>query len=214
MSRSACFAALRLPQCDDVAIVFPIFLWEAAAAAHFERLLTGDFMIKFKAVLASISLLAGVVQFSPSAWATDYLYSYTGSYGEFTYVSQGGFVDSSMSKHPLEELQSHSFVPDLGIVSVIFDSLMDVGDNDQICQFLSIPCEHDICDISYFPIGALSAVGNYTGQDANNAPSTLSVSVFTPGAVPEVSTWAMMLLGFGGIGLAGYLRPRKSPTFG
>ena len=90
-----------------------------AAAAHFERLLTGDFMIKFKAVLASISLLAGVVQFSPSAWATDYLYSYTGSYGEFTYVSQGGFVDST--EHPLEDLQSHSFVPDLGIVSVVFE---------------------------------------------------------------------------------------------
>jgi hypothetical protein len=209
MSRSACFAALRLPQCYDVAIVFPICLWEAAAAAHFERLLTGVSMIKFKAVLASISLLAGVVQFSPSAWATDYLYSYTGSYGEFTYVSQGGFVDST--EHPLEDLQSHSFVPDLGIVSVVFEP--NGIDNDQIV-FLSIPCEQDTCDISYFSIGALSAVGNYTGQDENNAPSTLSVSVFTPGAVPEVSTWAMMLLGFGGIGLAGYLRPRKSPTFG
>ena len=166
-------------------------------------------MIKFKAVLASISLLAGVVQFSPSAWATDYLYSYTGSYGEFTYVSQGGFVDNT--EHPLEDLQSHSFVPDLGIVSVVFEP--DGIRFDEIV-FLSIPCEQDTCDISDFPIGALSAVGNYTGQDENNAPSTLSVSVFTPGAVPEVSTWAMMLLGFGGIGLAGYLRPRKSPTFG
>lgn len=210
MSRSVRFAAL--PQCGDVAIVLPIFLWEAAGAAHFERLLTGDFMIKFKAVLASISLLAGVVQFSPSAWATDYLYSYTGSYGEFTYVSQGGFVQLDVET-PLEELQSHSFVPDLGIVSVIFDSVVGAGGHDDL-QFLSLPCEPDVCDASNFPIGALSAVGNYTGLDANNAPSTLSVSVFTPGAVPEVSTWAMMLLGFGGIGLAGYLRPRKSPTFG
>ena len=115
------------------------------------------------------------------------------------------------TEHPLEDLQSHSFVPDLGIVSVVFEP--DGIRFDEIV-FLSIPCEQDTCDISDFPIGALSAVGNYTGQDENNAPSTLSVSVFTPGAVPEVSTWAMMLLGFGGIGLASYLRPRKSPTFG
>jgi hypothetical protein len=29
------------------------------------------------------------------------------------------------------------------------------------------------------------------------------------GAVPEPSTWAMMLLGFAGLGYAGYLRARK-----
>lgn len=30
-----------------------------------------------------------------------------------------------------------------------------------------------------------------------------------PGAVPESSTWAMMLLGFGGLGVAGYRSSRK-----
>jgi PEP-CTERM motif-containing protein len=165
-------------------------------------------MIKFKAVLASISLLAGVVQFSPSAWATDYLYSYSGSYGKFTYVSQGGFVQLDVET-PLEELQSHSFVPDLEIVSLIFDESLR---NDEI-QFLSLPCENDSCDLSEFAVGSFFAVGTHMGQDVTGVTSTLSVSVYTPGT-PEASTWAMMLLGFGGIGFASYLRPRKSPTFG
>ena len=90
-------------------------------AAHFERMLTGELMIKFKAVLASISLLAGVVQFSSSAWATDYLYSYTGSYGEFRYVSQGGFVSLDVDISAPWDLHTHSFVPDLEIVGVLFD---------------------------------------------------------------------------------------------
>jgi len=36
------------------------------------------------------------------------------------------------------------------------------------------------------------------------------IFTFTPGAVPEPSTWAMMLLGFGGIGIA-MRRRRRSP---
>jgi hypothetical protein len=31
--------------------------------------------------------------------------------------------------------------------------------------------------------------------------------------VPELSTWAMMLLGFGGLGFAGYRRARRRPTY-
>jgi hypothetical protein len=33
--------------------------------------------------------------------------------------------------------------------------------------------------------------------------------MFTIDAVPEPSTWAMMLLGFAGLGLAGYRASRK-----
>jgi hypothetical protein len=31
--------------------------------------------------------------------------------------------------------------------------------------------------------------------------------------VPELSTWAMMLLGFAGLGYAGFRQTRKSPRF-
>ena len=33
------------------------------------------------------------------------------------------------------------------------------------------------------------------------------------GAVPEPSTWAMMLVGFAGLGYAGFKQTRKSPRF-
>jgi hypothetical protein len=33
------------------------------------------------------------------------------------------------------------------------------------------------------------------------------------GAVPEPSTWAMMLIGFAGLGYAGFKQTRKSPRF-
>jgi hypothetical protein len=36
-------------------------------------------------------------------------------------------------------------------------------------------------------------------------PTTLTVSI-----IPEASTWAMMLIGFAGLGLAGYRRARRS----
>jgi PEP-CTERM motif len=39
----------------------------------------------------------------------------------------------------------------------------------------------------------------------SSGPETFEV-VLTPTAVPEPSTWAMMLLGFAGLGYAGYRR--------
>jgi PEP-CTERM motif len=42
----------------------------------------------------------------------------------------------------------------------------------------------------------------------NNAFITASVQT---AAIPEPSTWAMMLLGFAGLGYAGFRRTRKSP---
>ena len=44
--------------------------------------------------------------------------------------------------------------------------------------------------------------------EGNGSPSDLSFS--TIGGVPELSTWAMLLAGFGGLGLAGYRRGRKA----
>jgi hypothetical protein len=39
-----------------------------------------------------------------------------------------------------------------------------------------------------------------------------TITSITP-SVPEPSTWAMMLLGFAGLGYAGFKRARKSPRF-
>jgi hypothetical protein len=160
-------------------------------------------MVKFKAVLASISLLAGVVQFSPSAWATDYLYSYRGSLGEFTYISRGGFVSPDVDI--FDDLDYSRFVADLQIAGVIFD---ESAPNDEI-EFPSLQCRHRICFVSIFPVGSFFAVGKYIGRDYNGERSDLDVSKYIASGVPEASTWVMMLLGFGGIGFASY-RDRES----
>ena len=56
-----------------------------------------------------------------------------------------------------------------------------------------------------FAIGAGAFTIDYI--EANGSPSDLVFSV-----VPEPSTWAMMLLGFAGLGFAGYRRARLSPS--
>jgi PEP-CTERM motif len=45
---------------------------------------------------------------------------------------------------------------------------------------------------------------------ASMIPSKLfTVNIGVPSPVPEPSTWAMMLLGFAGLGYAGYLRSQR-----
>jgi hypothetical protein len=48
------------------------------------------------------------------------------------------------------------------------------------------------------------------GTLKDSSGATFSIPVLTPVAVPEASTWAMMLLGFAGLGFAGYRASRKS----
>jgi hypothetical protein len=87
-----------------------------------------------------------------------------------------------------------------------------------------------------------TSFGSYGGTDAfftnimsNNGPGTVNfiggiapgatgyfsleepVSISAPPTVtgtPEPATWAMMLLGFAGLGFAGYRASRKTPAFG
>ena len=50
--------------------------------------------------------------------------------------------------------------------------------------------------------------GNAYGELTSN-PSAFGVGHFTLTAVPEASTWALMLIGFAGIGVAGYRATQK-----
>jgi hypothetical protein len=52
--------------------------------------------------------------------------------------------------------------------------------------------------------------GNAYGEFAS--PGGFGVGTFTLTAVPEASTWAMMLIGFAGLGVAGYRASQKRVT--
>jgi PEP-CTERM motif len=46
------------------------------------------------------------------------------------------------------------------------------------------------------------------GTDGDGANGSISITLLTP-AVPEPSTWAMMLAGFAGLGFLAHMRRRK-----
>jgi hypothetical protein len=56
-------------------------------------------------------------------------------------------------------------------------------------------------------------VGSFSGLDFNNDLNLATVTFTVDSAVPELSTWAMMLTGFAGLGFVGYRSSsRKSAT--
>ena len=58
-----------------------------------------------------------------------------------------------------------------------------------------------------FDSGSLEVIGTSSGVFATERTLTVSNVESVPGAVPEPATWAMMLLGFGGMGVS--LRRRR-----
>jgi hypothetical protein len=55
---------------------------------------------------------------------------------------------------------------------------------------------------------------NYrAGQLSFIDDGTATVAAFAPSGIPEPSTWAMMLSGFFGLGLAGYRKSRRTISF-
>lgn len=60
-----------------------------------------------------------------------------------------------------------------------------------------------IINIFSFDGQSTSPTGNAYGESTSN-PSAFGVGTFTLTAVPEASTRALMLIGFAGLGIAGY----------
>ena len=63
---------------------------------------------------------------------------------------------------------------------------------------------------------AIFDLGAYSGQDVTfgyaltaDGAGGFGFDLAAGGAVPEASTWAMLLIGFGGLGVAGWRRGRR-----
>ena len=74
--------------------------------------------------------------------------------------------------------------------------------------------QYSVCNVAFYcadPNGQTPTANStyFTGTQANGPQALFAINGAT-GAVPEPSTWAMMLLGFGGLGAAA--RSRRKPT--
>jgi PEP-CTERM motif len=152
----------------------------------------GVFVISSKALLvASVTILAGVLPFSPLRANADVLYTYTGQYGDFTYLSPSFTDDEKIS---LGALQTSSLDSDIIFLSFFSNPTAST------VSFFTLPCINDACETVDFAPDAFLNVGSYTSIfGTGGGDSTLIVSEVSPG-VPEPSTWAMMGVGFAGLG--------------
>jgi hypothetical protein len=158
-----------------------------------------------KTICVSAVVLASLFGGQASAKLFDITYSGTGGSGEFQ-------IDATLVTPGIYDVKSISGYGDGAKITGLSNY---AGSDNQ----LSYPGE------PYVSLGGLSfatTVGSYnlyswdggyrqlsslidpTGYAVNGTPTALTV------AVPEVSTWAMMLAGFAGLGLVGHRRAGKT----
>jgi hypothetical protein len=94
---------------------------------------------------------------------------------------------------------------------IITDVLITNGTNSPIMFTLKDSAFSNITSVSdNFAGGAFSLVGDTFTFTTNSFPGPGTFTgVFNVGAVPEPSTWAMMILGFAGVGFMAYRRKNK-----
>jgi hypothetical protein len=137
--------------------------------------------------------------FSGTARA-DFLYSYT---GQGAYQGTTFTLDSGGSHITEVSFHGTTTASDLFVNGIDLGQLASFALNGTNLVLNSGCCgeEYDIFQSIPFDPGP----GTYT----TTWDSTFVISEFTP-AVPEPSTWAMMLLGFAGIGFMAYRRKSKT----
>jgi hypothetical protein len=104
-----------------------------------------------------------------------------------------------------------------GNVSVTHGQTFTVGHDDGLTLVIGALTVID----EPSPTSFVTTVETYTGPtgalpfqlvygECCGAPADLSISLPLNGATPEPSTWVMLMLGFGGLGFAGYWTSRKA----
>jgi hypothetical protein len=145
-------------------------------------------MLKIISVL-SIVILASSLGLSAPARA-EIVYTFTSSQGDFVYISPSYKSSGILG---LGELYSYSFPPAEDINAVAFSGVQGLYSEIDLafdnCLATDSCFTHDFGPNGFFVLGTY----HEPGTDA-----TLVVST----GIPEASTWAMMMLGFAGLGAA------------
>jgi hypothetical protein len=163
----------------------------------------------FAFIIMAVSTTANAaVKYEFTAFSTFPTGVYTSVSGSFTYIAPD-FVTSNTFIAPADLAScsaSDSVLNPLTCSSQGF--AFDVSPPQTTILF-GVSGPQDTSFDYYFDPTAFSTVGVHdtvffgTDQAAQLAVSEVS-------SVPEISTWAMMLLGFAGLGCAGYRRARRS----
>jgi PEP-CTERM motif len=163
---------------------------------------------KVARILYSLSLL-GVFAFvemgSQQAEAADYIYTFTSSYGTIQ-IESADIIPLSANLPPV------TFTQGSGTLSNTIDYQFSFVNGET-----TTGQDFSGYNFVFFPFPG--AVGEYATADYNGyvsfVPAAGGGAPDTQGTlriatVPEPSTWAMMLLGFAGLGYAGFRRARLS----
>jgi PEP-CTERM motif len=122
--------------------------------------------------------------------------------------------------------QSFTFSPDVavtkGVQYVAYLCVFDEEDANAVAEMPSFPEDNVVTGINYFVYnnydGATSGdpagnpAWNYSAFNHGTAQFSFTVSDSGSGTVPEPSTWAMLLLGFAGLGYAGHRKVRSAAS--
>jgi len=92
------------------------------------------------------------------------------------------------------------------LTQVLFDITGANGINDQLYLNSDCVCAYGTGHTNFLDIGSGDSLFVWNVGDLN-APDGLVIGTFS--AVPEASTWAMMLLGFASLGFAGYRKTKS-----
>jgi hypothetical protein len=97
-------------------------------------------------------------------------------------------------------------------VQTVFTSIFTVTFNDGASETLNIPINVN-GGASYFGFTDTSACSSATITNISDDAWAVDNVSYNFSAVPEASTWAMMLAGFAGLGFTGYRSSRKRVAF-
>jgi hypothetical protein len=186
--------------------------------------------MKMTKILGSLAALTAAALFVPTAGnAATYSFDFdntaigfeaTGLLTTDAPVGQTGNVLTMTGEVTGQGAGTISFVPSLGATivepSFTYDDILFAG-TDPLFDLSGLVFTTATYEFNVWGNGAgnysyydTTPIGTQNNLGAGNGPDQVAVSI---AAVPEPSTWAMLILGFAGVGFMAYRRKSVGPAF-